>query len=37
MEKVCACGKEHKSDVKKLIVGAGAVKALPDELKALGC
>ena len=37
MENICACGKEHKSDIKKLIVGAGAVKALPDELKALGC
>ncbi len=37
MEKICACGKEHKSDVKKLIVGAGVVKKLPDILKEIGC
>ena len=37
MENICACGKEHKSDVKELIVGSGVVKRLPEELKKLGC
>lgn len=37
MEEICACGKEHKSDVKKLIVGSGAINSLPDELRENGC
>lgn len=37
MKGLCACGKEHKSDVRELIVGSGVIKRLPEELKKLGC
>lgn len=37
MKNICACGKEHKSDVKELIVGDGVIKRLPEKLKKLGC
>jgi glycerol-1-phosphate dehydrogenase [NAD(P)+] len=37
MEGLCACGKEHKSDVRELIVGSGVIRRLPAELKKRGC
>lgn len=33
MDKVCSCGKIHKSTVKKLIIESGALKSLPEYIK----
>ena len=33
----CACGREHKIGLKVLRIGSGAVNALPEGLRALGC
>ena len=34
---VCSCGRIHKCDVERLIVGSHAISALPDELRRCNC